>query len=366
LIIKFYKRPDEGLNPEEEALIYLQENTGFNHILSFSGSLKYLRTGSESYTPGIISEYKRFESDAWKFFSDSLDNYFDRISVKEKKEVHFINSLFDMNFNLSLFEEFVDQMTIGMSALLGEITAQMHMALSSAEDTTIKAEPVTIFYQRSIYQSMRSHIKSTFRLLKNKSTSDSKSLIPEIINYEQKLISFIDRILKIKFSAKKIRIHGNYNLKQILFTGKDFIITNFEGQPGIPYTERKLKRSPLRDAASLIFSLHTVAYHKLTKQNIFPQEEINKTENYVIQWWLSISRIFISKYFKTFSENKNPVIQAEIFDLNYLLLVYLLEKVLVDLSYGINSNADWVNIKLKALAQLFSHIDQLEKTAGPT
>ncbi len=361
-VLKFYKKPEEGINPEEEILNFLKENTNFTNVTPLTGSIKYSQPSNESFTFGILTEHIRSEDDAWKFFSDSFDNYFDRLSIRkeEKKEFRFINSLFDENFQISLFEEFVDNIFTGMSALLGERTGEMHIALSSSEEPGIKAEPVTVFYQRSIYQAMRSHIKSTFRLLKSEASSmseDSQRVTLDLLNKEQSLLNFIERILKIKLAARKIRIHGNYNLKQILFTGKDFVITNFEGQPTVPFSERRLKRSPLRDIASLIFSLHTLTYHKLSKQQVFTPEEFSKAESFAYQWWLSVSRIILTKYYKTItSEKENIILQADKTDVDYLILIYLFEKVLVDLSYGLTINADWVNLKLKALTQLFEHI----------
>jgi len=208
---------------------------------------------------------------------------------------------------------------------------------------------------------MRSHLKNTFRLLKNKPSvklKDSQPAIMEILNQEQTLINFIERILKIKLEASKIRIHGNFNFKQILFTGKDFVITNFEGQPSAPFSERRLKRSVLRDMASLIFSLHTLTYHRLSKQHVFTSEEFSKAESFAYQWWLSVSRIILTKYFKTItSEKKNILLQAEKKDIDYLTLIYLFEKVLVDLSYGLNNQAEWVDLKIKALKQLLEHIN---------
>src|SRR5690606_144659 len=136
------------------------------------------------------------------------DNYFEKLSVRkdEIKEIKFINSLFDEDFETSLFEEFADNVSIGMAALLGQRTAEMHLALSSSEeDTVFKAEPVTIFYQRSVYQSMRSIIKSTFRLFRSKINYPDNNLqkyINEFLDYEDSLLSFIERILKIKFYAK--------------------------------------------------------------------------------------------------------------------------------------------------------------------
>ncbi len=369
-VIKFYKKNDEGSNPEEEALKFLNDETGFNFIPSLSGVIKYNTTASEQMSVGVLTDYVRNEGDAWVYFSEHFDNYFEKLFVHKEDtgKLKFVESFFDEDFTLSSFEEFAGSMASGMASLLGRRTGELHLALSSSEENLVfKPEPVNTFYQRSVYQSSRSIIKSTFRILRNKISlmdDELNILTRKIISKEDELLSFIEKILKLKFNARKQRIHGNYNLQQILFTGKDFVITNFEGQASAAFTERKLKRSPLRDIASLIFSFHSLVNSRLRKQNSFNHDELESAEYYANQWWLAISRIFLTSYFKRLSsDNNNIVLQAEKDDLNYLLLLYLFEKSMSDISHSLETDDGMLTLKLKSFQQLFEHINHF-KTAS--
>ena len=74
-------------------------------------------------------------------------------------------------------------------------------------------------------------------------------------------------IVDQKITALRIRCHGDYHLGQVLYTGKDFVITDFEGEPAQPLSERRSKRSPLSDVDDLVtggddesFSAHPDGY----------------------------------------------------------------------------------------------------------
>lgn len=367
-IFKFYKKLEEGRTPDEEILNFLHEKTGFKNILPLLGGFNYFQPGSDSLTLGIMNENVRNEGDAWNYFSDAFNNYYENISVGKEDAARnrIVTSLFEDNFNLASFGEYFENIYTEMAALLGKRTAELHIALSSSrEENAFKPEPITMFYQRAIYQSTRSLIKNTFRSL-NLARRNSllikkyEPLVTKILNGEQILLEFTGRILKMTVSAKKIRIHGNYNLKQILFSGKDFVITNFEGQYATPISDRKLKRSPLRDVASLIWSLHTMVYTKLAAQNIFESASADKVETSAYQWWLAVSSIIFSNYLNTFdSKQENQILPVGKDKLEYFMLIYLFEKVLTDLAFGLDLSADWTVMKLKGLNQLFEHISPL-------
>ena len=115
---------------------------------------------------------------------------------------------------------------------------------------------------------------------------------------EKEILALQQRILDGVSGAAKIRIHGDYHLGQALYTGKDFVILDFEGEPARPLSERKLKRSALRDVAGMMRSYQYGAYSALW-QPAMRAEDVPFLERWADLWYRQMSSTFLQSYLKT-------------------------------------------------------------------
>lgn len=354
--LKLFRRLDEGMNPDLEIVRFLTEKTRFSQFPPFAGAIEYRRFGEDPIVIGLLQGYVPNQGDAWTYTLDAVAHYFEQVLSKkpEKQDIPEISaSVLDLDFSdiPPLFQELMGGFYLEMVSLLGKRTGELHLALSSnSEEPEFAPEPFSMLYQRSVYQSMRSLTRRVMQFLdKNlkKLSEDIRGEATEILSSEQEILNRLKKILERKISAMKIRVHGDYHLGQVLFTGKDFVIIDFEGEPVRALSERRLKRSPLRDVAGMMRSFHYAAYGALLQHAAIRPEDIPQLEPWIEPWYHYVSRIFLRSYLNTV--RNAPFMPKEREEFEILLQALILEKAVYEIGYELNNRPDWVIIPVKGV-----------------
>src|SRR6202035_4350284 len=149
--------------------------------------------------------------------------------------------------------------------------------------------------------SMRALLRRNFDSLKKKLPDVPDHLrgeAKEVLGTEKEILAREKRLLDRKTNAAKIRIHGDYHLGQVLSTGKDFVILDFEGEPARDLGDRKRKRSALRDVAGMMRSFQYAAYSALW-QPAMRSEDVPFLERWADLWYREMSSVFLQSYLNT-------------------------------------------------------------------
>ena len=355
-ILKLFRKLEDGIHPDAEITRALTEKAHFRHIPPFAGAIEYQHRKSGPTFIGLLQDFIPNEGDAWRFSLDQVHKYFERILSKrtELREVPEMTSLLsqkDIREAYPFLDEFLGAFYVEMVGLLGERTGELHLALSSlSEDPAFAPEPFSLLYQRSVFQSMRSLVRKVFRLFRQNIPTLPKNIQNEasgIAEQEKEILNRLSRILGKKLYAMKIRIHGDYHLGQVLFTGKDFVIIDFEGEPAVALSERRLKRSPLRDVAGMVRSFHYVAHAGFSRYPFMNPEEIPFLEPWVKVWYHYTSTIFLQSYLETVKDA--PFLPEKGEDFDTLFNAFLLQKAVYELGYELNNRPDWVTIPVRGI-----------------
>jgi maltose alpha-D-glucosyltransferase/alpha-amylase len=358
-ILKLFRCIEEGINPDLEIGHFLTER-GFQHIPPVAGALEYRQDRRAPMTLGVLHGFVSNQGDAWEYTQDILAHYFEYVLARRAglqdtsvPEMHLLD-LVEQDFD-PLASEMIGAY-LESARLLGQRTAELHIALASdPDDHDFAPESFSTLYQRSLYQSMLNLTKHVFELLR-RSVDNLPLAVREdaqkILGHESDVIKHFRTILNRKISAVRIRCHGDYHLGQVLYTGKDFVIIDFEGEPAHPLSERRLKRSPLRDIAGMMRSFHYAAYAALFSQRdsgIVREEDLSYLETWANLWYFWVGAAFLKSYLPAAAQAL--IVPQNRDELQVLLDVYLLEKAVYELGYELNNRPDWLKIPLQGIKQ---------------
>jgi len=177
----------------------------------------------------------------------------------------------------------------------------------------------------------------------------------QLLDGHERLLKLFEPFLTHRITGLRIRTHGDYHLGQVLRTGNDFVIIDFEGEPSRPLSERRIKRSALRDVAGMLRSFHYAPYAVVQGQSqgsVIRSEDIAALENAARFWHREVSAAFLGAYLAESGAAAHLPHTRE--ELRVLLDAYLLEKALYEIAYELNNRPEWVNIPLRGVVDLLT------------
>ncbi len=281
LMLKIFRKVEEGINPDYEVGRFLTERTKFDALAPVAGAIEYEPVRGASMTLGLLLGYVENEGDAWAYTLDVLGSFIERLlSEPEVVDAAPVPALhiFDVASNeipgsaYDFIGTYLDD-----ASRLGEQTGNMHLALASREDdAAFRPEDFSLLGQRALYQSMRSQSRRNLRELQRIIHRLPEALQADARELAERQDAVIDRFQQLtdhRIDAQSIRTHGDYHLGQVLYTGRDFVIIDFEGEPARPIGERRIKRSPLRDVAGMLRSFDYAASSGLMGTGAWVRDE---------------------------------------------------------------------------------------------
>ncbi|MHB2035952.1 MAG: maltose alpha-D-glucosyltransferase [Nitrososphaerales archaeon] len=355
-ILKLIRRIEEGKNPELEIAEFLPKH-GFDASPKIFGSLFYHAPGAESNTVAVLEEYVRNEGTAWNLFSEEFRKFQERMNAKKTtQEVpdSTTNSPAIEKRPVGSLEETIGQTFNNNVSLLGKRTGQFHLALMrETDDRDFRPEPFGYLEQVAMSQSMISYSNRVFERCAMASglSEEVKKELDSLIQRRNEITSRFLALRQIKLDCMRSRNHGDYHLGQVLFTGKDFTIIDFEGEPTRSLSERHLKRTPLKDVAGMLRSFQYVAYSSIISDSTTrPKEDVGSSIVRAKMWISAVSDIFLKSYLETV--DGSAIIPKDKNAFAILLDAYLLEKSIYELAYELDNRPSWLLIPIRGITGL--------------
>jgi maltose alpha-D-glucosyltransferase / alpha-amylase len=340
LILKLFRRVENGPNPDVEIGEQLTTRTAFRRAPRVAAWIEYEAPGEPVAHLAVAHQRIACQADGWGHALAELGRYYDEVQHRQEPP-----------------DETFAGAYIDSARLLGRRTAELHLAL--AEDTASAAfapEAWTHDDVARIVADAQEQIDIARALLE----SAAVTIPREIADGALEVIARADAALRERYvqpgdraldnPVAKIRVHGDYHLGQVLWAEGDFHILDFEGEPSRPLEERRRKESPMKDVAGMLRSFSYAAYAALFAHSGGRAEELARLEPWAAAWQRWTGSAFLTGYLST--AGAASFVPPDSLQGATLLQLFVLDKALYEMNYELNNRPDWARIPLRGLAEL--------------
>jgi maltose alpha-D-glucosyltransferase/alpha-amylase len=337
LFLKGYRRLRPGVNPELEVGRFLTEVARYPHCVPVAGALEYTAHDGTQYTLALVQSYVSNQGDGWAYTQGYLERFLETIRLAPQDVPADVPTDAHGGY-------------LALAATLGQRTAQLHQALALRTGySAFDPEPLSQQDMQAFGERAAAEASATLALLQQRlpdlpapAQADAQALLAR----RDALLARVQAAQTLPAIGVKTRYHGDFHLGQVLVTGNDFMIIDFEGEPGRSFEERRTKGPPLRDVAGMLRSFNYARWAAL-KHTSQSTEELLRLDQAAQQWEQATRSAFLGAYTATLNgtAQENGSIEG-------LLHLFELEKALYELRYELGNRVDWVQVPLQGLLAL--------------
>jgi maltose alpha-D-glucosyltransferase/alpha-amylase len=302
-----------GIHPDAEMVGYLADN-GFANVPPVLGTVTRVADGEETLLM-IAQAFVYNQGDGWQWTLGALE----RLST-------------DMDWSFTNYENFASN--------LGRRLAEMHAVLAlPTDDPSFAPERLSAADASALADRITAELdKALSRLraaqLDGKAAEQASWLVAE-------RDAIAARIAEVAMQAEgrsRTRIHGDLHLGQVLVTGSDVMIIDFEGEPTRPLADRRAKDLPLRDVAGMIRSFDYAGAVAEQSRPAGAESWAERAEEGAEMFRVRAISAFLEGYHGKASVDP-------------LLLLFILEKAAYEVSYEVANRPDWIGVPVRGLAR---------------
>ncbi len=361
LVLSLTRRLDEGTSPDFEIGHFLAQQR-FGGAAQLCGAIELTSLETAPATVAVLHRFVPNVGTGWQLALQELGRYYERVlSLPPGRVCPPPERRSPMLLAGTDPPPLVSEMIGGyrdVAAQLGARIAELHGALgSNRADPAFRPEPYSALDRRSKYQALRNLAGRAARTLRAALPTLSPAAVEQarsILAREEDIVDSFEPLLHAKMSALRIRVHGNLHLGHVLYTGRDFVVANFDGFAALSLAERRRKRSPLRDLAWMARSLELAAFKVLLDPGRIREGDVPAALPWAVQWASWTSTAFLSAYLG--SSAALPFVPPERDQAAVLFDAFVMERALYQLLAEMARPAGEVRIPLHGLAQILERL----------
>ncbi len=365
-VLKLIRNVEPGPNPGVEFGQLLTESLPqpFPYAAPFAGYLEYRPDDADSITLAILHGYVRDEGTAWQHTRIELGRFLQRVQqskhptadVQKSTPMNFYTVAFALADPPAAATELIGRY-LWFAELMGRRVAELHRILSQDfSDPAFAPEPFNDFYRQSLYHG---NVGLTGRRLEyirqrySEMNADVRVLAAKVLEQENAILAKFRVMFERRISSQRTRFHGRLHLGHVLLRDDDIVIYDFEGEPDQHLSERRIKRCPLRDVASMLASFGYAAQSAM--RQVATGERTESLTRHALRvwgrfWYSHVSAAFLRGYLTTAGRASYLPLSAA--DQEILLHTYLLERALLDLRADIEDKPELSGMPFRLILHL--------------
>jgi maltose alpha-D-glucosyltransferase / alpha-amylase len=335
LLLKGYRRMRAGASPELELGLYLTEVVHYRNCAPLAGVLEYVGNDGQPRLLALLQAYVANQGDGFTYSVEYLRRHLEEHRTRPATDALPVNA---------------HDAYLTLIRVLAVRTAELHRALATRTgDAAFDPQPLTPADLEGYRQGALEEMRNSLGMLK----THLDAIIPTERERANAVLASQERI-QARINAwadppqgRKIRIHGDYHLGQVLLTRNDFVIVDFEGEPGHSLEQRRAKNSPLRDVAGMLRSFSYVE-HSALRSAAHDEVEYAKLAPLARAWAIEVRDAFLGAYD---AQARGASLYGSLEPGRGLLGVFELEKALYELRYELGNRPSWAGIPLQGILE---------------
>ena len=351
-VFKAIRRLEPGTHPQVELGELLARTRAAEMVPRLAGYVEYVRDGVRPMVAGVIEAAVPHQYDAWTFATEQLGRMLEEVAAA-RVEAPVVTEGNDplgcgpaperlLEFS-GPWLEFVET--------LGRRTGELHAALAGIDHPEFVPERYTPFYQRALAQGFRVQARRALVALRRalpRLSPEAVELAGQVLEKEGAFVERLQAVGTRRLESLRIRCHGDLHLGQVLVNGREPVFIDFEGEPLKSLTERRMRRSPLRDVAGMVRSFHYASRVGL-REVVEGHAAGSGTdlERWALAWYLWTSWAYLTGYFEVARASGLPGGSEE--EQRFLLATFVLDKAFYELGYELDRRPGWEEIPLRGL-----------------
>ncbi|HJW83146.1 MAG TPA: alpha-amylase, partial [Anaerolineae bacterium] len=335
LFLKGYRRVRSGVNPEFEVGRFLTEVAHFANCVPVAGAIDYVAADGTPTSLALLQGHVANQGDGWSTTLDYLERFLESQLAAAAEPLADVHGAY-----LSLVQT------------LGTRTAELHKALAlRTGDAAFDPEPLEPGDLAAWKQRVHDDALATLTLLeehRDRFPAPALENARTLLDERKRLRARIDACNMPAGPCLKTRYHGDYHLGQVLVNNNDFVIIDFEGEPGRPLAERRIKHSSLRDVAGMLRSFD-YAHWSAVLRDTYTDADRARLAPLARSWQRETRETFLRAYDET---ARDGGLYGSFAEVQGLIELFELEKALYELRYEVGNRPAWINLPLQGVLAL--------------